>query len=569
MMKKSLKTLALFLACCTAAGVLDGCGGDSPSSSTPSSTPSSAASTGGDETPEIVNGAYTTGLPIAAEPITLKVAVVRQAGDQSSSTAVKPYAKRSVEDTGLNFEWVELITDIEEQISVMLASGDGMPDVFLGGITDDILAQNASLFAELQDLIPVYAPNIKAYYDENGIDWGLITNAEGKIYQLLSCMYYSEQSLTNNLPCINQTWLDNLGLQKPTTTDELYDVLKAFKEKDADGNGDVNNEIPLDFCQADWSAGIGLWGVSWGVSGVDGDNFYLVKDGKVAGTANTDAYRAYLEYFHKLYAEGLINTEGFSQTADQFNASIKAMNSGAYFKWAPQTQLTASAEAEQYAFLGKVTASGYEDEYAFPGNYEIAAGKGFTLSASSKHKEAALRWWDYLSSTDELRWLTNRGPDGLVVKQEEDGIVYLANPTDEEKQAILDKNDMADDFDISMTNASFYLDNYGPLILNNISYHAPQEGEYTSQGYWRQLAIREIQPELTQGMSKTVVPSSLTEEFTFTCEGLEDYIKAFRAEAIINGVTDDSWNKYLSELDGYNYDFYLEYYQKKLDGNFD
>lgn len=82
-----------------------------------------------------------------------------------------------------------------------------------------------------------------------------------------------------------------------------------------------------------------------------------------------------------------------------------------------------------------------------------------------------------------------------------------------------------------MTNASFYLDNYGPLILNNISYHAPREGEYTSQGYWRQLAIREIQPELTQGMSKTVVPSSLTEEFTFTCEGLEDYIKASRAES--------------------------------------
>ncbi len=568
-MTKSLKFLTFFLALCTAASVLGGCGGDSSSSSSSSGASSNSdISTTGTGDQEIVNGTYVTGLPIAAEPITLKVAVVRMSGDQSSSTAVKPYAKRSVEDTGLNFEWIDLATDIETQISVMLASGDDMPDVFLGGISDDILAQNTELFAELQDLIPVYAPNIKSYYDENGIDWGLITNSEGKIYQLLSCMYYSEQSLTNNLPCINQTWLENVGMEKPTTTDELYEVLKAFKEQDANGDGDPNNEIPLDFSQADWSAGIGLWGVSWGVSGTDGETFYLIKDGKVTGTANTDAYRAYLEYFHKLYSEGLINPEGFSQTAEQFNASIKAMNSGAYFKWSPQTQLGASAEAAQYIFLGKVTAPGYENEYAFPGNYEIAAGKGFTLSASCEHKEAALRWWDYLSSTDELRWLTNRGVEGLTIEHDPDGTVYLANPTDEEKQAILDANGLAEDFDISMTNASFYLDNYGPLILNNISYRAPAEGEYMSQGYWRQLAIREIQPELTQGMPGNVVPSSLTEEFTFTCEGLEDYIKSFRADAIINGVTDDSWNTYLNELDSYNYDFYLEYYQKKLDGNF-
>ena len=37
---------------------------------------------------------------------------------------------------------------------------------------------------------------------------------------------------------INQTWLDNLGLEMPTTPEELYTVLKAFKEQDANGNGD-------------------------------------------------------------------------------------------------------------------------------------------------------------------------------------------------------------------------------------------------------------------------------------------------------------------------------------------
>lgn len=44
---------------------------------------------------------------------------------------------------------------------------------------------------------------------------------------------------------INKQWLDNLKLEVPATTDELYTVLKAFKEQDANGNGDSKDEIPM------------------------------------------------------------------------------------------------------------------------------------------------------------------------------------------------------------------------------------------------------------------------------------------------------------------------------------
>ncbi len=45
---------------------------------------------------------------------------------------------------------------------------------------------------------------------------------------------------------IYQPWLDKLGLKIPTTTDELEQVLLAFKDKDPNGNGKAD-EIP-------WSA---------------------------------------------------------------------------------------------------------------------------------------------------------------------------------------------------------------------------------------------------------------------------------------------------------------------------
>ena len=40
----------------------------------------------------------------------------------------------------------------------------------------------------------------------------------------------------------------------PTTTDEFAEVLRAFKDNDANGNGNPNDEIPLAFKFTDWGA---------------------------------------------------------------------------------------------------------------------------------------------------------------------------------------------------------------------------------------------------------------------------------------------------------------------------
>ena len=41
---------------------------------------------------------------------------------------------------------------------------------------------------------------------------------------------------------INRQWLDNLGLEMPTSLDELYDVCKAFATQDPNGNGKSDEE---------------------------------------------------------------------------------------------------------------------------------------------------------------------------------------------------------------------------------------------------------------------------------------------------------------------------------------
>ena len=49
------------------------------------------------------------------------------------------------------------------------------------------------------------------------------------------------------MPMIRKDWVDKLGLAMPATTDELFEVLKAFQEQDANGNGEADEVVAIDF----------------------------------------------------------------------------------------------------------------------------------------------------------------------------------------------------------------------------------------------------------------------------------------------------------------------------------
>ena len=69
---------------------------------------------------------------------------------------------------------------------------------------------------------------------------------DGNLYTLPQIDGYRPKCV--NVMMINQTWLDKLGLEKPTTLGELKDVLIAFRDKDPNGNG-KQDEIAID-CRA-------------------------------------------------------------------------------------------------------------------------------------------------------------------------------------------------------------------------------------------------------------------------------------------------------------------------------
>ena len=82
----------------------------------------------------------------------------------------------------------------------------------------------------MNDYIEHSRKYIKEYYDANPNLYQETTTPDGNMYSLQS----HNPAVHTTMPYkmwINTVWLDNLGLEMPTTTEEFYEVLKAFKEK--------------------------------------------------------------------------------------------------------------------------------------------------------------------------------------------------------------------------------------------------------------------------------------------------------------------------------------------------
>ena len=101
-------------------------------------------------------------------------------------------------------------------------------------------SDSMTLFIALNDLIDQYCPNLKAEMAKRPGAEERITAPDGNIYSL-PFLGRSGNGWINSF--INQPWLDKLGLEMPTTLDEFYEVLKAFKTQDPNGNG-IADEIP-------------------------------------------------------------------------------------------------------------------------------------------------------------------------------------------------------------------------------------------------------------------------------------------------------------------------------------
>lgn len=490
------------------------------------------------------------------EPVTFRIAVMKHTHCMVDDFNEKPAFQMAEEATGVHIDWITVPDGSTEKVNAMLTAD--LPDAFLGLVSETQVASSMDSFLDLTDLLEKNAPHVVADYNtmEGGMD--LVTWPDGTIRSLATGDEVNYENDPAGIMIINKKWLDQLGLDIPTTTDEFYDVLCAFRDNDMNGDGDPSDEIPFKASEANWCAHIMNMANAWGLAGFsdsDASHYFMVKDGKVVPTMDTDEYRAFLEYMHKLVADGLYDVESFTETNDQFFAKLKSGQVGATICWSPYAMMSDEL-AEQYVvvpYLNAPDGSGFVKSGRrnnFMGNRT-----GFAITSACENPERLLQWWDYLSSSTEIKYTAKFGQQGGYWDIDESGQVYQKTP-----------DDLTDDFTVENYKYTYGLVGLSPITLKNESIYVSEEQAFST--WFRIGMVDQVWEYLqTEYPHNRMVDSADLEVRTFMETDLFEYLKNFTASSIMNGVDDASWQAHLDSLQSWQYYDWIQWYQDYLDGN--
>ncbi len=313
------KFLAMSLALTMAAGVMAGCGEKTGGTSTSKTSTATTASTSG-ETGGVVlseSGQY----PIVKEG-KLELTVFTMSMPNVQDFETNDFTKFLEEKTGIELTFVTAGRDeYEEKLNMLLQSGD-YPDVILGGAPN--LAKygvKEGIVIPLDDYIneknlPNYL-KLAANYDINKTK-----EADGKIYSLagINDCYHCE--LARKM-WVNQSYLDQMGIKAPTTTEEFMEACKKFLELKPDGVAVAGAAKGWHTRMQDFLMGAFTFVPSTSSTLLVRDYVVLNSETKqVEEVANTDAYRNGLRWLRDLYKMGAIYDGNFTQTSEELKRLV-------------------------------------------------------------------------------------------------------------------------------------------------------------------------------------------------------------------------------------------------------
>ena len=360
------------------------------------------------------------GYPICDEVITIAVAGQNASTpDWNDTNMVAEVEKR----LGIRMECTSYEADIwSTQLTLMIASDD-LPDLIMnpGLSLNDVATYGAQgYFLDMSEYIEEYAPNIQAVMEQYPMYRTYVTSADGGIYALCSV----SENIIALVPrtWLNKTWMDNLGLEYPTTVEELRDVLLAFKEQDANGNGDPDDEIPLSN-NGEYTLNPFLTAFGFNTR----TTTYLLQadeEGKVYIGETTDAYKAYLNYMHSLWEDGLMDVDFFVQDSATFNAKAAEDKVGMYGAAAPFVAASKDISYDSgFYWIGALT-SEYRDTPTIVQNPAVSRGVKAVVNAQTEYPAEIVRLLDYYF-TEEGKMAGAYGYEGIDWDLEPLGVVGL------------------------------------------------------------------------------------------------------------------------------------------------
>jgi len=572
-MKHTKKILAILLVAAMAfsliaCAVSEEESADPTPTSAPTSPPTSPGQSG--ETPTEPEGpGPDIDDTISTEPITLKV-MQWELDNQTMDFENLWYYKQMEAYTNVTIEW-EVVKESEwnERMNTMYLAGlSGLPDIIIrpnDSLNIEEYGVTQGYFIALDDhmnerTMPNYYPRLAM---NNVTD--VMRSSDGKMYYI---GYLVAQDINHEGHFfMNKTWLDAVGKAVPTTVDELTDVLRAFKSE-APG---AANMWPM-------SAGGGLdhhiqgFYNYFGMFGVPLQRYlyaHIDDSGKVLFPGYMPGFREALEWFAMCYAEGLLDPDALTQSENAWNSKINNDQVG----FATYLRLYNSAWTNPETienWISIIPPAGSQGAKV-PRILELPQ-YGAVLTVANEHVARSLQWLDLQFATEWMMTAVN-GP----IEMTDEVIALLGDDISPNDDGVYE--------------APMYVENgvwkiryvpenqslYKIVPINQGQFFAP--GDYYFDIYdppphrieRRENAIKYNNAGVMEKYSYDILRRIITMTNEDDAErqrlfvDIETFMKENITQFILNGVTDSSWDRFLTEAEGVGVARYLELYQTYYD----
>jgi putative aldouronate transport system substrate-binding protein len=468
-------------------------------------------------------------------PLTYWCALDGNVSPNFKSLGDTPFSKELEKKTGVKLEYLHPPAGQEkEAFNMMIASGD-LPDLIeyswrMGFPGGPELAIRDNIILKLNDSINKYAPNLKKYLAEHPeIDKAVKTDSGS--YYAMPFIRGDEMLLTTYGLAIRNDWLSELGLQSPTTIDEWYTVLKAFKEK-------KKASAPFAYAGAGGNllapfkngVLIGAYGIILG--------FYQ-ENGKVKFGPFEPAYQDFLATMNKWYKEGLLDKNFALADSKAVDAYILNGQTGAtpmfpgsglgkYIPALRQKNPNASMAPTTFPVLKKGDTPKFSSRTTpYDGSFSVA------ISKNCKNVKAAMKFLDFAYG-DEGSLLYNFGIRGQSYN--------LVNGYPKMTDEVLNNPDK---LPVGQAWAKYARGNYnGPFVQRKEyieQYYTLPEQKDALKLWSRSNAAKYQLPPITPTPEESA-------QYGKIINVVNTYVEEFSLKVIMGNVSINDFDKYIAQL---------------------
>ncbi|EGG36858.1 extracellular solute-binding protein [Paenibacillus sp. HGF5] len=465
--------------------------------------------------------------------------------------------EKMIQDANLDLEY-ELVPNEQYNVVIQtrMASGSSLPGIVNISALDNTTVLNLAKQGVLLDLKPLIEKysngNIKKMYDEEfPYAKKTTTSPDGKMYWFSNLHKKTYQDKdpapVARTVLIRKDWLDKLSLPVPTNAQEYLETLKAFRDQDANGNG--NKDEVLVYDTGKFEDAIAQWfGLGTDITAVD------VENKKVVSPWYQEGIKDYFQYMQQLVKEGILDTSLVGATIEQRQQKMTENKVGSVTDYNLETFLepTINGGGE---FLPLMPLSAVDNiTPAVQVEPPFLVWQKYAITKDCKDVEAAIRFFDMIYSdkyADLLYW----GIEGQTYKKDSNGAkVFIENISDEER---------------AKTGQTPGIKIFGDTVFPRVQF---ANLEFELSGVSKEKADHELnilkyKPYFVNmnGNYLAIPDEKQLETKTKILTNLRTYSEELATKLILGQKSLDNWDEYISEMKKLGLDDLIAIDQQLLD----